>query len=233
MTCEDIRIALSARLDGEEPGASAAALDAHLAGCAGCAHWLAQAERLTRAVRIQAVAVPDLTAAVLAAVAAELPAAGVGPAEPPAAASPAAASPAAEPVTRRARRQILRLAVALAAAAQLGLALPVLLGGQAMPPDIHLSREMASFDVALAVGFALAAWRPTLARAFVPVALVLAGCLVATTVVDVVDARTALAQEVGHLAVVAQAGLLWALGRTAEPAPSGRAGWGRVAATPA
>jgi hypothetical protein len=102
------------------------------------------------------------------------------------------------------------------------LAVPLLFTDLGLPTDPHLSREMASFDVALAVGFALAAWRPQHARAFAPVALVLAGCLVATTAVDLASASTALVHEVGHLAVVAQAGLLWALGR-AGGAPRGGA----------
>jgi predicted anti-sigma-YlaC factor YlaD len=35
MTCDDVRAALSARLDGEDPGASSAALDAHTDSCPG------------------------------------------------------------------------------------------------------------------------------------------------------------------------------------------------------
>ena len=79
---------------------------------------------------------------------------------------------------------------------------------------MHTGREMASFDVALAVGFALAACRPERARAFVPVAFVLAACLAATSAVDIAASHTALVHEIGHLAAVAQAALLWALGRT-------------------
>ncbi|MGW4497922.1 zf-HC2 domain-containing protein [Micromonospora sp. NPDC004336] len=196
MTCDDVRTALSARLDGEDPQASPGALDAHTAGCPGCRVWLARAEQVTRLARVHAVAVPDLTASVLAAVAAD-----------GAAVRDAAAA------TRRARRQVLRVAVAVAAVAQLAIALPVLLAGLGVTADPHTSREMASFDVALAVGFALAAWRPERARAFVPVALVLAVCLAGTSAVDIANSTTALVHEVGHLAAVVQAGLLWALGR--------------------
>ncbi|MFF0370181.1 zf-HC2 domain-containing protein [Micromonospora sp. NPDC005087] len=195
MTCDHVRAALSARLDGEDPQASPAALDAHTATCAGCHAWLARAEQVTRLVRVQPVEVPDLTAAVLAAVAADS----------------AHRSPAA---VRRARRQVLRIAVAVAAVAQLAIALPILLAGLGVSVDPHTSREMASFDVALAVGFALAAWRPERARAFLPVALVLAVCLAGTSVVDIANSTTALVHEVGHLAAVVQAGLLWALVRT-------------------
>jgi predicted anti-sigma-YlaC factor YlaD len=224
MTCEQMRVALSARLDGEAAGVADPVLDAHLVECTGCRDWLAQAERVTQAVRAQPVEVPDLTAAVLAAVAADPKA----PRRTRAAATNAAAANAATTadVARHGRQQILRLAVAVAAAAQLVLAVPVLLTGASLATDPHSSREMASFDVALAVGFALAAWRPQRARAFVPVAFVLAACLAVTTAVDLANSTTALLHEVGHLAAVAQAALLWALGRSSDGTPGRRSGHG-------
>ncbi|MDZ5446102.1 zf-HC2 domain-containing protein [Micromonospora sp. 4G57] len=202
MKCDDVRVALSARLDGEDSQAPAAALEAHTLACSGCRSWLARAERVTRLTRLQAVDVPDLTAAVLAAVAAD---------------RAAARDDAAAAV--RARRQVLRVAVAVAAVAQLAIALPILLAGFGVEADPHTSREMASFDAALAVGFALAAWRPERARAFLPVALVLAVCLAGTSAVDVARSSTALVHELGHLAAVVQAGLLWALGRVSGEPP--------------
>ena len=109
----------------------------------------------------------------------------------------------------------------------------MLLGGLGLAVDPHSSREIASFDVALAVGFALAAWRPQRAMAFVPVAFVLALCLAATTAVDVVNDSTALVHEMGHLAAVAQAVLLWALGRASGGGLSTRAGSPTTPAVPA
>jgi predicted anti-sigma-YlaC factor YlaD len=199
--CDEVRVGLSARLDGEaqawaaQAGLAPRALDTHLSGCRDCRTWLRAAEQLTRAVRVQPVAVPDLTAPILAAAAAER----------------AAALRAAR---RQAvgRRQILRAALGVTAAVQVLLALPALLAGVG---ELHTGREAASFDIALAVGFALAAWRPERARAFVPVAFVLAACLIVTSVFDVADGMTALAHEIGHAAALAQAGLLWALSRTA------------------
>jgi predicted anti-sigma-YlaC factor YlaD len=188
--CDAIRVGLSAQMDGEEPGIPAQRLEGHLAGCAGCAAWLADAERVTREARLRTVAVPDLTVSILAAVSAD--------------------QRRRDQAQVRSRRQILRLAVALAAFVQFALALPVLLGGEVGP---HATREMASFDIAIAVGFALAAWRPERARSFVPVAFVLAACLCQTSGFDIAHAETQLRHEVGHLAALAQAGLLWALGR--------------------
>lgn len=177
---------------------AAARLEAHLAGCAGCAAWLAQAERLDRMVAHAQPVPPDLTAGILAAVAAD----------------PRTRSRQAAEAVRRTRRMILRVALAVAAAVQVVAVLPVLAGA-----DLHLSREIASFEIAMAVGFGLAAWRPERARGFVPVAVVLAAALALTSVVDVLSARTAPAYEAGHLVAVVQAGLLWALARYERRGP--------------
>jgi len=208
--CEAVRLDLSARLDGEVTDLPTTQLDAHVDGCAGCRTWLTAAERVTRQARVRSVGVPDLTGQILAAVADER-----------------RAEQGERAAAVRGTRQILRVAVGIAAAVQLLLALPVLLG---VGVDPHASREMASFDIALAVGFALAAWRPEQARAFVPVAFVLAACLAVTSGLDVADGATHLTHEVGHLAALVQAGLLWALGRRSpqtdrtpatRPAPGG------------
>ncbi|MGY0230941.1 zf-HC2 domain-containing protein [Longispora urticae] len=185
MTCGEVRAALSALFDGEVAELSVQATEAHLSGCAACRTWKARALRLPDLT--WTATPPDLTARVLAAVAED------------------------ERAARRARWQILRFAVGAAAVIQLLLALPVLLDGGSGP---HASREMASFDIALAVGFLLAAWQPSRARAFVPVAAVLAGCLALTSGMDVLNDSTALAHETGHLVALVQAGLLWALGRS-------------------
>jgi hypothetical protein len=106
------------------------------------------------------------------------------------------------------------VAVAAAAAVQFALAVPVLvavfLGTET---GTHAGREMASFDAAVAVGFLLAAWRPSRARAYVPVAIVLAGCLAVTSGGDLIRGVTTLPHEVGHLVTLVQAVLLWALSR--------------------
>jgi predicted anti-sigma-YlaC factor YlaD len=198
--CSDVRVAMSARLDGEEPGLPAVAIEAHLAGCTACGAWQDGADRVTRTVRAPTPA-PDLSDQIMAAVAAD----------PLIAADQARAAAVAE---AHGRWQILRIAVALAAVTQIALALPTLVGsflGTELSP--HASREMASFDIAVAVGFLLAAWRPVRARAYVPVALVLAGCLAATSGVDLLRGVTGITHEMGHLVAAVQAVLLWALGR--------------------
>jgi predicted anti-sigma-YlaC factor YlaD len=203
--CDQARLALSARLDGEAPGVTADRLDAHLRTCAGCRDWLTHAEQLTRLVRMQPARVPDLTEAILVAVAADQAARTATP-----------TSSAATPARKAARlagslQNALRAAVAGIASIQLVLAISDLLGGGF---DTHTSHEMGSLDVAVAVGFLLAAFQPRLARAYTPIAVVLAICLAATSGWDVAHHHVTLAHELtSHLATIAQAGLLSALAR--------------------
>src|SRR5436305_6912535 len=67
--CDRFREAVSARLDGEPLGMSAAALDAHLASCLDCARWADAAARVTRHARLDVRPVPDLSAQIAARVA--------------------------------------------------------------------------------------------------------------------------------------------------------------------
>jgi hypothetical protein len=127
---------------------------------------------------------------------------------------------------------VLRIAVAAAALVQLALAVPTLVGAfLATEIGPHTGREMASFDVAVAVGFLFVAYRPARARALVPVALVLAVLLAVTSTVDVVRGVAGPAHEIGHLVAVVQAGLVWALSRI-KTAPLSRVPRARVAGTP-
>ena len=48
MTCMQTRHAISARLDGEDPGLDDAAVYSHLAGCAGCRAFAHDAESFHR-----------------------------------------------------------------------------------------------------------------------------------------------------------------------------------------
>ncbi|GID30017.1 zf-HC2 domain-containing protein [Paractinoplanes brasiliensis] len=67
MACERWREMLSAQLDGEDVPAERAAVEAHLAGCAGCREWLDQAAAVNRLTSTGMATPPDLTAAILAA----------------------------------------------------------------------------------------------------------------------------------------------------------------------
>jgi predicted anti-sigma-YlaC factor YlaD len=197
MTCSQARLALSARLDGEDPESDPAWLTDHLAGCAGCRKWLAAATRLGAAVQVQRqAATPDLTEQVLTRFAADR-----------AAADRRAAATAATWTSG------LRLGLGGIAAVQLLLALPGVLG----LPGSHAHHEVAAF----AVAFLLAAFRPALSRAYAPIALVLAGCLALTAVLELVQGLTTLSHEASHLMTIVPAAMLVALAyRVGGPATS-------------
>jgi predicted anti-sigma-YlaC factor YlaD len=64
--CVFYRECISARIDGEEQGLEADALDAHLASCRACRNWAEQATVLTRGARLApAEAVPDQSALIM------------------------------------------------------------------------------------------------------------------------------------------------------------------------
>jgi predicted anti-sigma-YlaC factor YlaD len=207
LSCDQARSALSARLDGEPTGVAADRLGAHLDTCPACAGWLARAEQVTRLVRVQPVRVPDLTASILAAVVADRTASASRSADAGRRRGPAAASS----PGRQAVQRLLQAAVAAIAATELIVALPVMLGIDA---GQHSSHEVGAFAAALAVAFLLAAFQPRLARAYTPVAVVLAVCLTATSGLDIGEHRVTVLHEIGgHWGTIIQAALIFALGR--------------------
>ncbi len=225
IACEYARLALSAQLDGEDPGTPAGRVTAHLDSCPACRAWLTRAEQVNRAVRLQPARVPDLTEAILAAVAADpairtsaaaatagMSASGV----PSASAGPSAAGGRElDRSVRQSRQRVLQLATVAIAVVQLLLALPALFGTLGLGLSPHAAHELGSFDAALAVGFLVAGVRPAWARGYTPVAAVLAVCLTVTSGLDAAHQQVSLLRETGHLVVVGQALLLWALARTA------------------
>src|SRR5260221_429716 len=138
MDCENYRLGISARLDGEDAGFDAAALAWHLASCESCRRFESEAIRLTRAVRVASTeTAPDLAPTIMAAINRERVA-----------------------TSRRFDPQALRAGLIALAVVQMVLALPVLLLGRDAGAPVHIAREVGSFDFALAVGFLFVGWRP-------------------------------------------------------------------------
>ncbi|MCK9921357.1 zf-HC2 domain-containing protein [Frankia sp. AgPm24] len=156
MGCEIWREALSARIDGEEPGPAAALIDAHLDQCADCAAWQREAAALARAFDAR----PDATFA------------------------PVDLTHLAGRVEPRVPPLVLGLRWCLVALglAQLVLAALEILGVQAltgmsmarhagMADDAHaehLSHESAAWNLAVGVGFLAASVRRNVAAGLVP-----------------------------------------------------------------
>ncbi len=116
MRCDDARLALSLRADGEVPDVAAAELDDHLGSCPECRRFAAGIQVVRARLRFEAVDhVPDLGPAVVALLAAD-PTNPTGPT-----ATPPSPPTAPSPPTRAARpRPSRRRAVIVAAAAAAG-----------------------------------------------------------------------------------------------------------------
>ena len=192
-SCEPFLDALSARADDEATGLAPEALDAHLVGCTGCRAHAAALDALARHTRVApAEPVPDLTAAILAAV--DTP----------------------DPTRARHRFGQLRGVLALVGVVQLVLAAPALLAVGALAT--HVTREVGIFEVALGIGFLVAARRPARAGGLLPVAAVVAGLITLTSMGDLLAGSTTLLRETSHLLEIGGTALLWMLDRQRDRA---------------
>ena len=142
MNCETAHEAISAVLDGEQPAVDRRVLDSHLALCAACRAWREDAHEVTRRARLAAARpVPAPNESLLAAVA------GAVERRPPGGCSSA-----------------LRGALLFVALGVIVVNLPDLVSGSYRGAPIHVAHEVGALDVALAVGFLVAAWRPARAQ---------------------------------------------------------------------
>jgi predicted anti-sigma-YlaC factor YlaD len=189
MECDRAREAISAQIDGEDPGVPDGALEAHLAGCAACRSWQQRAHLMTRRARLGGPFLDrDLTGQVLAAI-------------PPA------------PARRRLRLAV-RAALLAVALGQLAITVPLLILGHDHDAGTHAAHELGSFDLALAIAFAVGAIRPALSAGLAWPCGIAAGGLVGTAIVDLIDGQTIGADEAQHLVAAAGAVLLLWQART-------------------
>jgi predicted anti-sigma-YlaC factor YlaD len=184
MSCDRYREALSARLDGEPAGLPAAEVDAHLAGCPDCAAWQAAALRATRLVRLApAPEVPDLSAAVLAAVAVP----------------PPAVRFAARGGARDRPGAVLRAGVVLVAIGQAAVGWPALaLGEQTLGAPLHVAHESGAWNLALAVALLAIARRPRHASGLLPLLAAFVGVLAIFSVPDIIAGHVPVQRLADH-----------------------------------
>jgi predicted anti-sigma-YlaC factor YlaD len=186
MDCHAYRDAISAELDGEEPGLTVEELSHHLSTCTSCTAFADGARTLHRVTRLrEAEPVPDLVGAVLARV--ETP--------------------------QRHRPEWARYALFAVAFSQLLLAIPLMLFGNYLDATVHVARELGSWDVALAVGLLYAAWRPDRASGLLPFAAALAGAMAFTAALDVAAGRETALSEAHHVLELVGLALLVVLAR--------------------
>ena len=173
-------------LDGEPTATPSADLTAHVRGCMACRRFLDRARALDALTHATRTAIPDLSAEVLEAA--------------------------------RAQRHrpdpwvsTLRLGLVAVAVAQLVLAIPGLIYGSDEGAPIHIAHEVGAWDLALAVGFLFAAWRPLRAVGMLPFAAALSAGLVLTAVVDIAHGRAIALTETTHLLELVGTVLLYLL----------------------
>jgi predicted anti-sigma-YlaC factor YlaD len=195
MRCEDCRDAISARLDGEDPGVEAGAVERHLDGCAACRAFSDRAAHVTRLARIRSAEdVPDVLPGLLAALDA-------GESRPPP-----------RRTWRTIGRDAVRAALAVLAVGQLALALSGIVAALGTPVGTdqmggasmtHFSHESAAWNLAIGVAFGWAASggaRRT--GGLVPVIGAFVALLVALSTLDVLAGNVSAGRLVGHLPVI-------------------------------
>lgn len=110
---------------------------------------------------------------------------------------------------RAAACSIVRALLAVVAVQILVFSLPALVLGDERATSAHSARHLGAFTVAYAVGLLVVVVRPARARAMLPVAVVLAGALLVTAVVDLANGRVPLFDEAQHLPEVLSVLLVW------------------------
>jgi len=201
MECGIWREALSARLDGEDVTArtglpSPAAVDAHLAGCAACQDWYADATVLTRLSRVGLA----------------VPARGV----------PGSVLDVAPGPGRARLAMYLRLALGLVGGSQVLLGVAQLASptagamtdaamGGATPG--HFEHEYAAWNLALGAAFLFVAWRRTRPAGLLPLLTVFVGVLAAFSAGDALHGTVAGARLAGHALVLGGYAIVVALSR--------------------
>lgn len=199
MGCTRYREAISARIDGEDPGLPGEEVEAHLAGCPACRSWADAAASPA----LRAVASPAAPVTVDPALLARL----VRPAG------------AAEPARPRLISTVeWRMVLTVIGLAQVVLAWPgvFLDDGHA---SIHLAHELTGWDMGLALGFLVVAWLPARAWGMLPLVAILVAAMVVTSAVDLASGHALLGREAVHALALAGLGCVWALARRV-PRPS-------------
>ena len=105
---------------------------------------------------------------------------------------------------------VVRVLLVVVAVEVIVLSLPALLLGEG-EANAHEARHLGAFSVAYGVALLVVAFRPARARTILPVAAVLAGALLITAVVDLVNGNVPLLEEATHLPELISVVLVWLL----------------------
>ena len=116
------------------------------------------------------------------------------------------------------------------AVAQLAITVPLLILGHDHDAGAHAAHELGSFDLALAIAFAVGAVRPALSAGLAWPCGIAAAALAGTAIADLIGGQTFGADEAQHLIAVAGAALLCLAGPD-QPLRERGAGRGRPTGT--
>jgi predicted anti-sigma-YlaC factor YlaD len=182
ISCDAARELLSVVADGESTRLEQSTVDLHLDGCVECSALSQRMAVVDRQFRFRpAEPVPDLVGA----------------------------------VTARARPAVLgrggwmRPALGWVAVVLFAQNLMPLVFGEANGAETHLARHLGAFGVALAIGFAYAAFRPHRAFGMLPFVAALVVSMLASTGFDLLDGGRSAVAEATHLAELIGLALLW------------------------
>ena len=187
-SCERYREALSARIDGEDPGVAGPLIDAHLDACAECRAWASAAAAFGGSVEVGDT--PPLRPAVMNEILDR------------------------SALLNQRQRPVAywRVALAVIGALQLVVIWLGLVLGDAQAAD-HTSRELTSWDLGLAVGFLVLAWFPWRAWGALPVVAVMVAFLAGTSLHDLAVGEATVGHEAAHMLQVAGLVCLWQIAR--------------------
>jgi predicted anti-sigma-YlaC factor YlaD len=171
MHCERCREALSALLDGEDPGVDPHLVDQHLNSCVSCRSYERRLDDLHRVSRIrQAEAVPDLSASIMARIAPR-------------------ANPH-DPVLGWLRSGLTFV----------GVLLVILSAAILVSNSVENPAHLAAWDLAFGGALLIAAWQPERARGLLPMAVLLVASMTAASAIEINDGHDATHGLVFHLA---------------------------------
>lgn len=184
MRCETWREAISAVVDGEDPGLDLRLVDAHMARCADCRRHREELHVLRRSYAFaEADQMPDLAVRI---------------------------SRLDRIADRMSRWGAARVLLALVAMQIIVLSFPQLAVVDD-PSPAHDARHLGAFTLAYGAGLLIVVWRPARARTVLPVAATLAAALTITAGVDIAQGRVPLTGELLHLPELISVVLVWSL----------------------
>ena len=121
---------------------------------------------------------------------------------------------------RAAQLSIVRVLLLVVAVQIIAFSLPALVLGDESNTSTHAARHLGAFTAAYGVALLVVAARPARARTMLPVAAVLAGALVITAIVDMVNGHIPLVGETQHIPELISVVLIWMM-TVRSPEPQG------------